>query len=135
MKKSEINKKNLRNFGLALGLVLIIFGTRLFFKHHNSTFLYLAGAGILFVISGLILPFILKPIYVVFNKIGSFVFGCLIINILLSLFFYIVIVPTGLFIRIAGKDLLGLKIDKDMGSYWIKRERKTIDQKQYEKQF
>jgi hypothetical protein len=129
------NAKRLRNFGLALGLLCVIFGTRLFFKHQNSNFLFLAGFGVSFAMLGFFAPFIVRPVYFVFNKTASFIFGWLITRGVLILAFYLVVVPIGLFMRFTGKDLLNLKIDKKGGSYWLKRERKSADLKQYEKQF
>lgn len=131
----EADKKNLRNFGLVLGAVFLILGLRLFFKFHKANFLYLGLIiGCFFVISGLAFPFILRPVY----KIASFIMHSIVFltsRLTLILAFYFVVAPTGLFMRLIGRDLLGLKIDKSSSSYWIKRPDKVTDPKQYEKQF
>jgi len=55
-----------------------------------------------------------------------FKFGLLlhkIINpIIMGLMFYLTIMPIGLIMRISGKDILNLKIDKTASTYWITRE-------------
>jgi len=41
--------------------------------------------------------------------------------LILGLVFFLVFVPTGYAMRLAGKDLLNLKLDKTKKSYWIER--------------
>jgi len=40
---------------------------------------------------------------------------------LLAIFYFIIILPIGIFIRLSGKDLLKQKIDVNVKSYWIER--------------
>jgi hypothetical protein len=40
----------------------------------------------------------------------------------LGLTFYLAVMPTGLIMRLMGKDPLRLKLDRDAATYWIKRE-------------
>ena len=42
--------------------------------------------------------------------------------IALGIVFYLAVLPTGLLLRLFGKDPLRLKIDRGAASYWIKRE-------------
>lgn len=131
---AEISKKNLRIFGLVLGAVCIIFGSRLFFKWHKTGFLYLAAIGIFLIASGAIYPLILKPVYRVWMKIASII-NWLITKVLFILVFYVVMTPMGLLLKLCRRDLLDLKFDKDKNSYWIRREQKILNPEQYEKQF
>jgi hypothetical protein len=48
-------------------------------------------------------------------------FRNLVTSIIVIFFYYIFIVPIGLFIQIIGKDLLMQKLDKRIQSYWVKR--------------
>lgn len=131
----EEYRKTLRNFGLAMAIICLIVGTRFYFKFHNVNFLFITGLGIILAVSGLTAPNILKPVHFVFNKVGRFIFGKVITNLVLMIAYYGVFTPIGLFAKIAGKDLAGLKIDKKAGSYWVKRDKTPIDPKQYEKQY
>jgi hypothetical protein len=36
--------------------------------------------------------------------------------------YFLTVLPTGLIMRVLGKDLLKKKFDRDANSYWIKRE-------------
>jgi hypothetical protein len=47
--------------------------------------------------------------------------GSIITPIITALIFFVTVLPTGLFIRLLGKDLLNQKLDKNAKSYWIKR--------------
>lgn len=53
----------------------------------------------------------------------------------LGLVYGLTIVPTGLIWRLTGKDTLGLKFDKNAGSYWIRRDPPGPDPKTFRNQF
>jgi hypothetical protein len=46
---------------------------------------------------------------------------------------YLVLSPIGVLMRVFGKDFLDQRWDKGAASYWIKKEKKPFDKKQYEK--
>lgn len=131
---NKITKKDLRIFAFILGFACLIIGGRLFFKWHQSKFLFLVTLGTFFIASGIINPFILVPVYKIWMKIGH-ILGWVNTRVLLTLFFYLIVSPMGLFLRLIRKDLLNLKIDKNKDSYWIKRDHKALGIGQYEKQF
>ena len=56
-------------------------------------------------------------------------------RLILFILFYIVITPIGFFLRIAGKDFLNLRTDKNSDSYWEKREKGVKEKIDYERQF
>jgi len=47
--------------------------------------------------------------------------GSIIAPVVMALVYFITVVPTGLIMRLLGKDLLKQKLDKNAKSYWIKR--------------
>jgi|GEM_PF-2902456 len=53
--------------------------------------------------------------------------------IILILIFYLIVTPIGLILRLAGKDLLGLK-NGNYNSYWVKKECAS-NKESYLKQF
>ena len=64
------------------------------------------------------------------------VLGYFVSRILLTLIFCLVVLPTGLIMRLFGKDPMERKLDPNASSYWIKREiqeDQSIDR--YQKQF
>lgn len=130
----KVESRNLRSFGIILGGILLVFGIRLFFKSDSRNWIYLVIAGSAFGIMGLIFPAVLKPIYKIWMRI-TYIIGWLNGKILFTLVFYIIFVPIGVFIKLIGKDMLGLRMDKGKASYWIKRKPMPTSPRQYEKQF
>ena len=72
-----------------------------------------------FLFLGLINSKILNPLNKLWFKLGMFL-GKIISPILMGIIFFLVVTPTGLFMRILGKDLLNLKYNKKQ-SYWIEK--------------
>ena len=131
----ETNRKRLRNFGLALGIVFLVFGIRLTIKWHNPNYLFLLAPSAFFVFTGFRRPFILGSTFTVFERVARFIIEQVITKLALTLTFYLVFAPAGLLIKLMRRDLLGLNIDRKIDSYWMKREDRAGDLKQYEKQF
>ena len=56
-------------------------------------------------------------------------------RVLLSVFFYLVLTPVGVLMRLAGKNLLDQRMDRTAGTYWVKRTGETKSKKSYEHLF
>ena len=52
----------------------------------------------------------------------GYLLGAIIAPIVMALIFYVV-TPTGILMKIVGKDLLNLKKKKNKKTYWIKKEK------------
>ena len=75
----------------------------------------------LFGLIALIKPMLLAALNRQWMKLGLLL-GRVVSPIALGLLFYGVFAPTGLVLRLAGKDPLRLKFDRHADSYWIRRE-------------
>ena len=65
------------------------------------------------------------------DKFGIFL-GNIIAPLVMGIVFFLVVTPTGMIIKMFGKDLLGLKFDHKKHSYWIKRDKtNTTMRKQF----
>jgi len=133
IKNIKTSKKDIRSFGITIGIILLIIAGGLFYKEKESfqLFIYIAGS---FISAGLIVPVILKPIYLVW-MIFSVILGWFMTRFILSILFYLVITPIGLVLRILGKDLLALKRQEVQDSYWNMRNSEKEQNQNYEKQF
>ena len=60
----KITKKEIRKFGIVIGIILIIIGVILFWKK-NIYYPMLMITGIFLLVGGLSIPIILKPIYLI----------------------------------------------------------------------
>ncbi len=133
IKNIKEDKTTLRKFGTTVGTVLLIVGIVLYLTGKSSSVIF-GGAGVLLILFGLILPNILKQL----NKIWmtmAVILGWFMSRLILFILFYIVITPIGFFLRIAGKDFLNLRTDKNSDSYWEKREKRVKEKIDYERQF
>ena len=131
IKNIKSGKSNLRKFGIIVGTVFLIIAGLLFWKEKESFQLFLAIGTVLFV-TGIAIPFTLKPFYWVW-MVFSIILGWFMTRVILSLLFFVIITPIGLIARSFGKQFLGLKMDRSQQSYWSMRTAETS--KNYEKQF
>mgnify|MGYP000167289160 CR=1 FL=1 len=72
----------------------------------------------------LLLAFIFPKILSFPNKLWfkfGMLLGAIVSPIVMALIYFIAVLPTGLIMRILGKDLLKQRLDKNAKSYWIKR--------------
>jgi len=129
----QATPKEVRKFGILFALICAIVVLYLVWKESQLWPYFVGGAGF-FLVAGLFGHSILRPMYIGWMKF-AFVFGWINTRILLGVFFYIVLTPIGLVLRLTGKDLLTLKIDRSATSYWIKRERKAYDPERAKQQF
>jgi hypothetical protein len=95
----------------------------------TSTVQTLGGIGIGWLLWGVIHPGSTKPLYHAWMWL-AFVMNFIMTRVILSLLFYGIALPTSLFLRITGKDLLGLREQK--ASYWKTRTTPT-SHKHFEK--
>lgn len=127
------SKKDLRKFGLTVGIVLAAIGILLFYFEKSSAiyFTVIGGSLILF---GIVFPQLLKSL----NKIWmglAIILGFIMTRVILLFLFYLVITPIGYIAKIFGKKFMALHYDKSAETYWEKRtniQKKPID---YERQF
>ena len=75
---------------------------------------------IIFLLLGLFNSKILTPLNKAWFRFGIFL-GNFIAPIIMGIVFFCVVTPTGLVMRLLGKNLLMLKKDKDKNTYWIKK--------------
>ncbi len=126
-------KKELRNFGFTIGLILCFIAGILFYKNNNLfiSFAYIAGV---FIVLGFLFPQLLKPIYFIW-MIFAVVIGWIMTRLILSILFFVIISIIRLIAGIFGKSFLELNISKDSKSYWNHRFSDVEMSQDYEKQF
>jgi len=78
---------------------------------------YLFALALLFLLPALVWPRILAPIERAWMKLAEAI-GSVMTVVILTLAFVFVFTPMGIVLRLLGKDLLGLKPDKTLPSYW-----------------
>jgi len=132
IKNIKSTKKELKSFGLTIGIIFLVIGGFLFFKEKDfyQIFIYFAGGLIGF---GYLIPIILKPIYIIW-MVFAVILGWIMNRVILMLLFYILITPIGILARVFGKDFLELN-KPDKYTYWNYRNSDIELNQDYEKQF
>ena len=75
---------------------------------------------IIFLLLGLFNSKILTPLNKLWYKFGI-ILGKFVAPIVMGIVFFLVVTPTGIIMRLTGKNLLGLKKDIKKNTYWIKK--------------
>jgi hypothetical protein len=92
------------------------------------------GIALAFLAVSLIAPKRLAPLNRLWLKFGELLHR-ITSPIILGIMFFGVITPVGWLMRLAGKDLLHMKFDRDAPSYWIRREPPGPDKASLKRQF
>jgi hypothetical protein len=109
-----------RAFGLvmaaAFALVALVNGW-----HAGRAWPWLAGISVIFVTAGLLYPRALRPLNWLWFKFGLLLHR-IVSPIVMAFLFFVTILPIGLIMRAIGKDMLRLKREPGLESYWIDRQ-------------
>jgi len=133
LKEIKSTKKELREFGLTIGIFFLILGGIALWRGKDIYLYFLIIAGF-FLISGIYFYSILRPLQRVWMSLAV-IMGFFMSRVILTILFYLVITPLGLIAKLFGKDILDEKIDKNAGSYWQIRGDGQKPKEAYEKQF
>jgi len=127
------SKKELKTFGLTVGVVVGLLGL-LFLYKGRSFYPYLLTISGLLILSGLTRPALLKPVQKVWMSFAV-IMGWFMTRVILAVLFFLVVTPIGVVFKLLRKDILGVKIDKETKSYWVKKDNVDKDKSSYERQF
>ena len=134
MDKSKLNDKiEWRKFGIALAVLLFIISAVQYFKQ-IELYSYFLAASVLFLLSALALPILIKPVFIVFSYIG-FGMGWVMTRIILFILFYLFITPISILARKFGNRFLDLRFDRSKESYWLPVKDNSNNRENFEKQF
>ena len=123
IKAVDTSKKALRSFGWVVGGVLLIIAAVVWWRNDfavTTAAAILGGLGAALTVLGLTVPVILKPVYRVWMALAV-VLGFIMTRVILTMVYYLIMTPTGLIMRLLGKDPLDRKIDPNAASYWIEK--------------
>jgi hypothetical protein len=117
---SDEPRSSERNLGITFAVVLALIGVLKLYRG-NASGLYWIAAAVPFLICAYLWVAPLRPLNVIWHRIGIFLFN--VINpIVMAIVFFASVVPIGLLMRYLGKDPLRLKFDRAARSYWIERD-------------
>ena len=123
------NKNTNRSFGILFFIAFFIIGIWPIFSGTELR-LWSFIIAIIFLIMGIMKSRFLTPLNIAWIKLGEFL-GVIIAPIIMGLVYFLVVLPTGILMKVLGKDLLKLKFKKDIVSYWNKKDTKVNFNKQF----
>jgi len=116
-KKKQTETQQLRKFGTVMAVAFTVLGALLLWRGREwaQYLLYTGGA---FLALGLVAPKVLGPIERVWMKL-ALLLGTVMTTVILTLTFFLLMTPMGLLLRLLGKDLLGMRGDPELETYWV----------------
>ena len=108
-----------KSFGVVFFFVFLIIAIYPLLNNDNLRIWSLI-ISVIFLILGIINSKILTPLNKLWFKFGIFL-GMIISPVVMGIIFFFIITPIGLIMKILKKDLLNLKYDKKIKSYWIEK--------------
>ncbi len=114
------NRRQLRSFGITLGIALLVVAGVLYWRAVPGV-IVVSSIGVLLLIAGLAAPAVLRPLYKPWMALAVLL-GFIMTRVLLTLIFVLLFIPTGLLMRLFGRDPLRRKLDHDAKTYWIRKQ-------------
>ena len=114
-------KSSNRSFGILFFLVFLGFGLWPLTKEMSPN-IYLIIISVIFLILGLLNSKLLSPLNNLWIKFGE-ILGKVIAPIVMAVVYFLILTPISLLVRLFGKDLIEMKFNNNVKSYWIKRKK------------
>ena len=108
-----------RNFGLVFAAVFLIISLYPLWFGKNIH-LWACIIAFIFCFFAIFLPKVLILPNKLWFKLGSFL-GAIVSPIIMGMIFFLTVTPTGMIMRLLGKDILNQKTYKTINSYWIEK--------------
>ena len=120
------NKTNNRSFGILFFIVFLIIGLWPLLSGETLR-LWSIFLSLIFLLLGLINSKLLTPLHKTWIQLGI-ILGKVIAPLVMLVIFFAIVTPIGLLLKIFGKDLLKIKKNKFLKTYWTTRENiKSMD--------
>lgn len=117
---TEVEMGSEKGFAKVFAVVFLLIGCFPLLKS-NSPFYWAFAVATLLLLLGYAAPKLLYWPNRIWFKFGMLL-GSIIAPIVMTLVYVLTVVPTGLIMRLLGKDLLSHKFDKNAETYWITRD-------------
>jgi hypothetical protein len=121
------DKQELRKFGLVFATAMVlIFGLFFPWLLERPWPVWPWIVAVVFAVPALLLPQVLKPVFLVWMKIGH-ALGWINSRIILGILFFLMFAPVALLLRLLGKDMLKRRLDASATTYRIASEQLPRD--------
>ena len=117
--QEKIKLPSNRNFGIVFSIVFLIIAIWPILNQ-NEIRIWSIIISFIFLILGLINSKFLSPLNKAWFKFGL-ILGSIIAPVVMGIVYFLVVTPTGLIMKALGKDILGLKRNKN-NTYWLEKD-------------
>ena len=118
---SEIERSSDKSFGVVFAFFFLIIALYPMINSEKVNIWGLIIAAI-FIMLGFIRPQSLSFLNILWHKFGLLL-GGIMAPIVMFIVYFLTVVPTGLIMKLLGKDLLNQKLNKKTNSYWVERDK------------
>ena len=118
MKSKKVNN---RSFGILFFIVFLLIALYPILNEGKPN-IYFLLLSLPFIILGLLNSKFLTPLNKAWLKLGE-ILGMIIAPIIMAIVYFVILTPISLLVRILGKDLLSIKFNKKLETYWINRKK------------
>ena len=128
-------RRDLRNFGITFGVVALVIAAFFAWKGRTPPAQAFGIASLIFFLAAALVPGLLRPVFGPWMKFAE-ILGYINTRILLGLFYYVGVTPTGLLMRLAGKDPMTRTFkQKNAPTYWSKPPVHMDGSRHFDRQF
>src|SRR5262245_35675187 len=133
-RKKHSEEREARRFAVILVILLVAFAGVSLWRHHpDRAWLWLGGGAAVALVRLASFPLWMR-LFRLWMKL-ALVLSWVMTRVILSVFFYLVLTPVGLVMRLLGKAPLDLAWRDGKASYWIPKEPVEATIERYEKSF
>ena len=129
----DATPRRVRNFGFLFGTLGIVLACISVWKG-GGAWKWLMATSVGFFTLAFVGYSVLRPLYVGWMTL-AYLLAWINTRVLLGLFFYLILTPGGVILRLLGRDLLEEKIDRNRPTYWKPRDPPGEDRSRYERLF
>ncbi|SMF52602.1 hypothetical protein SAMN02745866_03344 [Alteromonadaceae bacterium Bs31] len=129
----KIEMGSARNFGLVFAAFFLGISAFLYFSKNTLNY-WVILAALAFVSLAVVKPKLLEPLNILWFKLGM-ILGAIVAPLVMILIYFLVVTPTGLLMRLFGKDPLLLRKSPGLKTHWIKREKNNSQPSSMKNQF
>ena len=115
-------QSSIKSFGILFFFVFLIVGLWPLLND-NEIIIWSIVLSVIFLLLGLTKSKILIPLNNYWIKLGE-ILGKIVAPIIMLIVFLGVVTPMAFLVKLLGKDLLNLKFNKKINSYWLNRQKK-----------
>ena len=116
---ARLSPRELRRFGITVAIPLALLAGIGVWRGHTILPAVLGGSGVILAFLGVFAPTLLGPVHTVWMKVAD-ALGWFNTRVLLGLVYFVVMTPTGIVMRLMGRDPLDRRLG-DRASYWVER--------------